>query len=102
MDTVNHPEHYQQCAAETTPIVRLLGVSNVQLEQEAIEVIEELGLNFRVGNAIKYLWRAGRKGYSTNDLEKARWYIQREIDFGGKRLELERAIELIDGMLQND
>lgn len=34
---------------------------------------------FNVGNAMKYLWRAGLKDDEAQDLEKARWYIDREI-----------------------
>lgn len=36
-------------------------------------------MNFCKGNAIKYIWRAGDKGEEIEDLEKARWYIDREI-----------------------
>jgi hypothetical protein len=36
-------------------------------------------MNFCVGNAIKYLWRAGLKGSHLEDLKKARWYVDREI-----------------------
>ncbi len=36
-------------------------------------------MNFCIGNAIKYLWRAGRKGEMLEDLKKARWYVDREI-----------------------
>jgi hypothetical protein len=61
MDAVNHPPHYNQHPS---------GV-------ECIQVAEHYG--FCVGNAIKYLWRAGLKGDAVEDLEKARWYIDREI-----------------------
>jgi hypothetical protein len=44
---------------------------------ECIQVTEHL--NFCIGNAIKYLWRAGLKGATVEDLKKARWYIDREI-----------------------
>lgn len=44
---------------------------------ECITITEHLG--FCVGNAIKYLWRAGLKGDALDDLRKARWYIDREI-----------------------
>ena len=62
-DPVNHPRHYTSHPS---------GV-------EAITITEHF--NFNVGNAIKYAWRAGLKGNSpaTQDLEKARWYIDREI-----------------------
>lgn len=45
---------------------------------ECIQVTEHM--NFCVGNAIKYLWRAGQKGDYVQDLEKAKWYIEREIE----------------------
>ena len=44
---------------------------------ECIQITEHM--NFCLGNAIKYLWRAGLKGDAIEDLEKARWYIDREI-----------------------
>lgn len=64
--TVEHPEHYG-------------GVDN---PYEAIKVIEAWELGFALGNAVKYIARAGRKaaGTPTEDLEKALWYLQREID----------------------
>jgi len=61
VDTVNHPPHYNANPS---------GV-------EAITVIE--WLSFNVGTAMKYLWRAGHKGDHIEDLEKSRWYIDREI-----------------------
>lgn len=60
-DMVNHPAHYTSHPS---------GV-------ECITIAEHM--NFCVGNAIKYLWRADAKGYAIEDLEKARWYIDREI-----------------------
>ncbi len=60
-DPVNHPKHYTEHPS---------GV-------ECIEITEHM--NFNVGNAIKYLWRAGLKGEQVEDLRKARWYIDREI-----------------------
>ena len=59
---VNHPAHYN---AHPSGI-------------ECINVVEHMGFN--VGNAVKYLWRADLKGNALEDLEKARWYVQREID----------------------
>jgi hypothetical protein len=46
---------------------------------EAIDVIEAFSLGFRLGNAVKYILRAGRKGEAVEDLKKARWYLDREI-----------------------
>lgn len=60
-DPVNHPSHY-------TSVVP--GV-------ECIDVAEHF--SFLRGNAIKYLWRAGAKGDELEDLMKARWYVEREI-----------------------
>lgn len=61
METINHPPHYN------------LHRSGV----ECIEIVEHF--NFCIGNAIKYLWRCGLKGDEIEDLRKARWYIDREI-----------------------
>ena len=50
---------------------------------EAIDVIDEAvedPASFYRGNALKYLLRAGRKGDAKQDLEKARWYIDRELN----------------------
>lgn len=60
-DPVNHPKHYT-----THP-------SGV----ECITVAEHF--NFCLGNTIKYIWRAGEKGDALEDLKKARWYLDREI-----------------------
>ena len=73
-DAVNHPRHYTSHAS---------GV-------ECIEVVEHFG--FCIGNAIKYLWRAGLKGDAIEDLEKARWYVDREI----QRRRKEQAREAIE------
>jgi hypothetical protein len=66
-DEVNHPQHYTQNPS---------GV-------ECITVVEHM--TFNVGSAVKYLWRAGLKGAARVDLEKARWYITRELErlYGG-------------------
>jgi len=46
---------------------------------ECVEVIETLGLGYHLGTALKYLWRAGRKGDALTDLRKCRWFIDRAI-----------------------
>lgn len=46
---------------------------------DAIDVIEEFDLGFNLGNAIKYIIRAGKKEDYIEDLKKSYWYIQREI-----------------------
>ena len=45
---------------------------------ECIAITEHF--NFCLGNAIKYIWRAGLKNDAIEDLEKARWYLDREIN----------------------
>ena len=57
---VSHPSHYNQ------------GI-------EAIDIIESWDLNFSLGNAIKYILRSPYKGKQIEDLEKAKWYLEREI-----------------------
>lgn len=49
---------------------------------EVIEVIEEFGLGFNLGNTVKYILRAGKKfeDKTLEDLKKARWYLDREIE----------------------
>lgn len=44
---------------------------------ECITITEHMG--FLLGNAVKYIWRAGQKGDYIEDLKKARWYLDREI-----------------------
>lgn len=65
-DAVHSPAHYQLSDG-----------------MEAIDVIDQaIGdpASFYRGNALKYLLRAGRKGDAKQDLEKARWYIDRELN----------------------
>tara|TARA_B100002019_G_scaffold262555_1_gene250030 strand:+ start:839 stop:1057 length:219 start_codon:yes stop_codon:yes gene_type:complete len=63
-EMVNHPNHYG-------------GEENIY---EAIKVIEAWDLGFNLGNSIKYISRAGKKNNKLEDLEKASWYINREIN----------------------
>lgn len=60
-DPVKHPAHYT-----THPS----GVECIQIAEY---------MNFCLGNAMKYIWRAGLKGDAIQDLEKAKWYLEREI-----------------------
>jgi hypothetical protein len=64
MESVNHPKHYNAGKIEV------------------IEFIEDQRLGFNLGNAVKYVARAGKKDMSKviEDLEKARWYLMREIE----------------------
>ena len=45
---------------------------------DAIAITEHM--NFCLGNVLKYVWRAGQKGETLEDLEKAQWYLSREIN----------------------
>lgn len=60
-EMVNHPSHYN------------MG------KYEAIDVIEDWNLGFNLGNTVKYISRAGHKDDIIQDLKKARWYLDREI-----------------------
>lgn len=62
-EIIDHPAHYG-------------GADN---PYEAIKVIEAWNLGFCLGNTVKYIARAGKKGPSLEDLQKARWYLDREI-----------------------
>ena len=50
-----------------------------QTSIEAIDVIEDWDLNFSLGNVVKYIARADIKGSRKQDLEKALWYLKREL-----------------------
>lgn len=62
MSRIKHPTHYQ---------------GN---KYECIDIIEDFHLNFHLGNAIKYILRAGKKGCMVDDLRKAIWHLERECD----------------------
>ena len=61
-DPVHNPPHYKSGGIEV------------------IDVIEAFELGYRLGNVIKYVLRAGRKGDALEDLQKAAWYLDRQID----------------------
>jgi hypothetical protein len=61
VDLVNHPPHYKVGGIET------------------IDFIEAKKLNYNLGNAVKYIARADHKENRLQDLQKAKWYIEREI-----------------------
>jgi hypothetical protein len=69
-EEVDHPNHYNQ----------ITGV-------ECIDVIEQLKLGFNLGNTLKYIWRCDDKGKRVQDLKKAAWYLQREINNAEKTTE---------------
>lgn len=60
-DPVNHPAHYKTGGIET------------------IDFIEAKAFNYNMGNAVKYISRAEHKGNKQQDLEKAIWYLNREL-----------------------
>jgi hypothetical protein len=60
-DPVNHPPHYTKHPS---------GIECIQITEH---------MNFCLGNAVKYIWRAGLKNNAIEDLEKAKWYIEKEI-----------------------
>tara|TARA_R110001583_G_scaffold166091_1_gene318847 strand:+ start:50 stop:259 length:210 start_codon:yes stop_codon:yes gene_type:complete len=64
-EKVDHPDHYN--------------VGKI----EVIDAIEDWGLDFCLGNVVKYISRAGHKDSNkvVEDLKKAAWYLQRKIDF---------------------
>lgn len=60
-DPVNHPDHYKVGGIET------------------IDFIEAKQLTYNIGNVVKYITRADHKGNQLQDLQKAQWYLTREI-----------------------
>jgi hypothetical protein len=65
VDPVNHPAHYKVGGIET------------------IDFIEAKSLGYHLGNAVKYITRADHKGNRLQDLQKAKWYIDRAIEKAG-------------------
>lgn len=63
-EMVHHPKHY---GGKDNPY-------------EAIKVIEAWNLGFCLGNTVKYIARAGKKDATLQELEKAKWYLDREIE----------------------
>ncbi len=61
-DPINRPSHYTSGGIET------------------IDFIEAKGLNYNLGNVVKYISRHDKKGNRLENLEKAFWYLQREIE----------------------
>ena len=61
-DPVNHPAHYKTGGIET------------------IDFIEAKKLGYNLGNVVKYITRADHKGNRKQDLQKALWYLEREIN----------------------
>ena len=67
-DPVDHPDHYQTNSIEC--------IDAIEAATEGLPAKEAFG----VGTAIKYLWRYRKKGKPVEDLQKAKWYIDRVID----------------------
>jgi hypothetical protein len=61
IEQVNSPKHYQGNGIEV------------------IDIIDSFNLNFNLGNSIKYILRADKKGNKKQDLEKALWYLDHEL-----------------------
>ncbi len=79
-DSVNHPDYYN-----TGKI-------------EVIDFIESWGFGFHLGNAVKYISRAGKKdpAKTIQDLEKAIWYIKRAKEYGVNTMRIQNHILLVD------
>lgn len=82
-DNVKNPSHY---------------VEGRQFEPK--DVIRDWGLNFNLGNAVKYLSRAGRKGDAVEDLKKAQEYIQFELDAMAAERSYKKYSEEINNVLK--
>jgi hypothetical protein len=64
---VNHPPHYKTGGIET------------------IDFIEAKNLGYNLGNVVKYISRADYKGDRLENLKKAQWYLNREVDLASKK-----------------
>jgi hypothetical protein len=66
-DMVNHPPHYKTGGIET------------------IDFIEAKNLGYNLGNVVKYISRADYKGDRLENLKKAQWYMNREVELASKK-----------------
>lgn len=78
-DMINSPPHY-------------MGAGGI----EAIDVIEDYTLDYHLGNAAKYIIRAGRKGRQRDDIAKALWYCKRWHTAGAISEARDGAIDIPD------
>ena len=66
-EMVNHPEHYQAGNLECIEVMlRTLG--------------RDITLGFCLGNSFKYQWRCNMKGKHKEDLQKAKWYLNKYLE----------------------
>jgi hypothetical protein len=72
-ERVNYPAHYNMGGSKG---------EDGTAQYETIKVIEDWGLGFKLGNALKYILRAPHKGTELQDLSKARWYLDRHARCG--------------------
>ena len=77
-DVVNHPTHYKSHPS---------GVEVIQITEH---------MNFCLGNVVKYILRAEHKGATIQDLEKAQWYLKREIERRKKETEIGEEVSPCD------
>lgn len=82
MDNINHPKHY-----------------GGDRPYEAIKVIEAWCLDFHLGNVVKYISRAGRKNDRLEDLEKAKWYLDRSIENLKTQRDKVKLSEVVNNMI---
>ena len=80
-EMINHPKHY---------------AGN---KFEVIDIIEDYNLGFNLGNTVKYVLRAGKKDDIIQELNKAKWYIEREIQkINKERINYKQHLEVqLDG-----
>ena len=84
-DPINRPSHYAEGR-----------------QYEPIDVIADWELNYHLGNTLKYISRAGRKQNQLEDLKKARWYIDREIQSLEQPVPFEATYEdIVQGLVDN-
>ena len=87
-DNVNHPAHYKT------------GIKCDHCDKEIECITITRNFNFALGNVIKYVWRANHKGEYAEQLRKARWYLNDEID-RADGLNFLKGCELLNEQLEN-
>ena len=79
-EKINHPAHY-----------------GGDVKYETIKIIDDWGLGFSAGNALKYILRAPHKGHWADDMRKAEWYLKHafEVEEGFCFNKLTRLIKVL-------
>jgi hypothetical protein len=100
MDKINHPTHYKGAGVEGKAMLISSGFHPNCIKAECIVFIEKYALNYHLGNAFKYVYRAGKKDSVHENFEKALWYLNRWESLNQKVEDLHKEFLLLKTNLE--